>query len=158
MEAVVVATHLLVGSIGVAAVTAFAWSTTQESVQVFVPTFDHRRASQLLLTLPGYPLQFLNGMILGFALAKRLGGWISQFVWVIPLGVALLVWLNEPEPSVFFEHYRFDGTCPPVGNCFAKATATLLVMSSVSYSLGAVVGLKKRWKADGGILIRKVKE
>lgn len=137
-------THLLVGSIGVGASTACAFYATQEAVHPFVPSFDHNRAARLLLTVPGYPLQALDGLVLGFLLAKRLGGWISQFAWVVPLGVAVLVWLHEPERPIFFEHLRYDGTCPPGGACFNKAIATLMIVSSIFYSLGAIVGLRKR--------------
>lgn len=136
--------HLLVGSIGVAAATACALYATQAAVHPFVPTFDHNRAARLLLTVPGYPLQALDGVVFGFLLAKRLGGWISQFAWVVPLSLAVLAWLNEPERSIFFEHLRFDGTCPPGGPCFTKAIATLLVVSSTFYSLGAIVGIRRR--------------
>jgi hypothetical protein len=139
-------THLLVGSIGVAAATACALYATQEAVHPFVPSFDHNRAAWLLLTVPGYPLQALDGLVLGFLLAKRLGGWISQFAWVVPLGLAVLVWLNEPERSIFFEHLRFDGTCTPGSACFTKAIATLMIVSSIFYSLGAIVGVRKRVK------------
>ncbi len=137
-------THLVVGSIGVAAVTACALYATQEAVHPFLPSFDRSRAAWLLLTIPGYPLQALNGVVLGFLLAKRLGGWISKFTWLLPLGQAVLVWLNEPERSVVFQHLKYDGTCPPGGACFMKAMATLMVVSSISYSLGAIVGVKKR--------------
>lgn len=137
-------THLLVGSIGVGAATACALYTTQAAVHPFFPSFDHNRAARLLLTVPGYSLQALDGLVLGFLLAKRLGGWISQFAWVVPLGFAVLVWLNEPEQSIFFEHLRFDGTCRPGGACFTKAIATLMIVSSVFYSLGAMVGVRKR--------------
>jgi hypothetical protein len=50
-------THLLVGSIGVGAATACALYATQVAIHPFVPTFDRHRAAQLLLALPGYPLQ-----------------------------------------------------------------------------------------------------
>ena len=139
-------THLLVGSIGVGAATACALDTTQAAMQPFVPTFDHHRAAQLLLMLPGYPLQALDSLVLGFVLAKRLGGWISRFAWVTPLGCAVLVWFNEPERSIFFEHFRFDDTCRPGGPCFTKAMVTLMVVSSTFYSLGALVGIRKRIK------------
>lgn len=136
--------HLLVGSIGVAATTACALYATQAAVYPFVSIFDPNRAARLLLTVPGYPLQALDGFVLGFLLAKRLGGWISQFAWVVPLSLAVLARLNEPERSIFFEHLRFDGTCSPGGPCFTKAIATLMVVSSTFYSLGAVVGIRKR--------------
>jgi len=136
--------HLLVGSIGVAAATACALYATQTAVHPFVPTFDHNRAARLLLTVPGYPLQALDGLVLGFLLAKRLGGWISQFAWLVPLSLAVLAWLNEPERSIFFEHLRFDGTCPPGGPCFTKAIATLLAVGSTFYSVGAIVGIRRR--------------
>lgn len=137
-------THMLVGSIGVAAATACALYATQEAVHPFFPAFDHNHAARLVLTVPGYPLQALDGLVLGFVLAKRLGGWISQFIWVVPFGLAILVWLNEPERSIFFEHLRFDGTCTPGGACFAKAIATLMIVSSTFYSLGAIVGVRKK--------------
>ena len=137
-------THLLVASIGVGAATACALYATQAAVHPFVPTFDHNRAARLLLTVPGYPLQALDGLVLGFLLAKRLGGWISQFAWVVPLGLAVLTWLNEPERSILFEHLRFDSTCPPGGPCFTKAIATLVVVSSTFYSFGAIVGMRRR--------------
>lgn len=137
-------THLHVGSIGVAMATACALYATQEAVRPFLPGFDHNRAARLLLSVPGYPLQALDGLFLGFLLAKRLGGWISQFAWVVPLVLAVLLWLNEPERSIFFEHFRFDGTCTPGGACFAKAIATLMIVSSTFYSLGAIVGVRKR--------------
>jgi hypothetical protein len=133
-----------VGSLGVAAATACALYATQAAVHPFVPTFDHNRAARLLLTVPGYPLQALNGLVLGFLLPKRLGGWISQFAWLVPLSLAVLAWLNEPERLIFFEHLRFDGTCPPGGPCFTKAIATLLVVSSTFYSVGAIVGIRRR--------------
>ncbi len=136
--------HLLVGSIGVAAATACALYATQAAVHPFVSTFDPNCAARLLLTVPGYPLQALDGLVLGFLLAKRLGGWTSQFAWVVPLSLAVLAWLNEPERSIFFEHFRFDGTCPPGGPCFTKAIATLMVVSSTFFSLGAIVGIRKR--------------
>lgn len=136
--------HLLVGSIGVAAATACALYATQEAVHPLLPSFDHSRAARLLLRVPGYPLQALNGLVLGFLLPKRLGGWISQFAWVAPLGLAILVWLNEPGRSIFFEHFGFDGTCVPGGACFTKAIATLMIVSSLFYSLGAVVGVRKK--------------
>ena len=136
--------HLFVGSIGVAAMTAPALYATQEAVHPFLPSFDRMSAARLLLTIPGYPLQALNGLVLGFFLTKRLGGWISRFTWVLPLGLAVLVWLNEPERSIVFGHLEYDGTCPPGGACFMKAIATLMVVSSISYSLGAIVGVKKR--------------
>jgi hypothetical protein len=136
--------HLMVGSIGVAAATACALYATQEAVHPLVPSFDHKCAARVLLTVPGYPLQALNGLVLGFLLAKRLGGWLSQFAWVVPLGLAVLVWLNEPGRSIFFEPLRFDGTCAAGGACFTKAIATLMIVSSSFYSLGAVVGVRKR--------------
>ena len=75
---------------------------------------------------------------------KRLGGRSSRFVWVMPLGLATLVWLTGPEKSVFLEHFRFDGTCRPAEACFSKAVTTLVLVSSISYSLGAVLGLRRR--------------
>jgi hypothetical protein len=98
-QALIGFTHLFVGSIGVGAATACALYATQAAVHPFLPIFDHDRAAWLLLTVPGYPLQALDGLVLGFLFAKRLGGWISQFGWVVPLGLAVLVWLNEPERS-----------------------------------------------------------
>lgn len=135
--------HLLLGSIGVAAATACALYTTQEALHPLLPSFDHNRAARLLLTVPGYPLQALNGFALGFLMAKRLGGWISQFTWVVFFALVVLVWLHEPGRSVFLEHLRFDGTCAPGGSCFAKAIATLMLVSSTSYSLGAAVRGRK---------------
>lgn len=143
-QALIGFTHLLVGSIGVGAATACALYATQAAVHPFVPTFDHNRAARLLLTVPGYPLQALDGLVLGFLLAKRLGGWTSQFAWVMPLGLAVLAWLNEPERSRFFDHLRFDGTCPPGGSCFTNAIATLIIVSSTFYSLGAIAGIRRR--------------
>jgi hypothetical protein len=137
-------THLLVGSIGVGAATACALYATQAALHPFVPSFDHNRAARLLLTVPGFPLQALDGLVLGFLLARRLGGWISQFAWVAPFGLALSVWLSKPERSILFEHFRFDGTCPAGGACFIKAIATLMIVSSTFYSLGAIVGIRKR--------------
>lgn len=139
-------THLLVASIGVGAATACALYATQAAVHPFIPSFGHHLAAQLLLTLPGYPLQALDGLFLGFLLAKRLGGRISRFAWVAPLGVAVLVWLNEPERSIFFEHLRSDGTCRPGASCFNKAVLTLMVVSSTFYSMGAIAGMRKRIK------------
>lgn len=144
VRASIAVTHLLVASIGVGAATACALYATQAAIHPFIATFDHRRAAQLLLTLPGYPLQALDGLFLGFLLARRLGGWISSFAWVAPLGLAVLVWLNEPERSVFFEHFRFDSTCRPGAPCFNKAILTLMVVSSTFYSLGATFGIRKK--------------
>jgi hypothetical protein len=146
VKATIGVTHLLVGSIGVGAATACALYATQAAIHPFVSTFDHHRAAQLLLTLPGYPLQALDGLVLGFVLAKRLGGSSSGFAWVVPFGLAVLVWLNEPERAIFFEHFRFDGTCLAGGPCFNKAAVTLMVVSSTFYSLGAIVGIRKRVK------------
>lgn len=144
VQASIASIHLLVGSIGVAAATACALYAAQAAIHPFVPTFDHNLVARLLLAVPGYPLQALDGLVLGFLLAKRLGGRTSQFAWVVPFGLAVLVWLSEPERSIFFERLRFDGTCPPGGPCFTKAITTLLLVSSTFYSLGAIVGIRRR--------------
>jgi hypothetical protein len=54
------------------------------------------------------------------------------------------VWLTGAEKAVFFEDFRFDGTCRTPEDCFSKAVTTLLLVSSIAYSLGAVLGLKRR--------------
>ena len=46
--------------------TALALYSTQEAIHPFLPSFDRNRAARLLLTVPGYPLQALDGLFLGF--------------------------------------------------------------------------------------------
>lgn len=82
-------------SIGVGAATACALYATQAAIHPFISTFDHHRAAQLLLTLPGFPLQALDGLVLGFVLAKRLGGWSSGFAWAAPFGLENTVVLSD---------------------------------------------------------------
>jgi hypothetical protein len=137
--------HLVTGPIGVGVMTALCWYATQELLHVFFPSFTQRKAAYLLLEVPGYPLQFIQGAYLGFLIVRRFGGKISIFTWVLPLSVLILLWLLEPStrPS-FFEHFSSNGRCGLNDGCFEKALATLWFVSSAGYSTGASFGLTRR--------------
>jgi hypothetical protein len=139
--------HLVTDPIGVSVITALSWYATEELLHLFVASFTHRKAAYLLLEVPGYPLQFIESLYLGFLIARRLGGKPSIFTWMLPAGLLIWLWLFEPSRhSSFFEHFSSNGRCGLNDGCFQKALATLWLVSSTAYSLGASLGLARRQK------------
>jgi hypothetical protein len=87
----------------------------------------------------------VQGVYLGYLLAKRLGGNSSRFIWILPLGMLGFLWAHGPSPrSDFFEHFSSQGLCGINDGCLNKALMSLMFMGSAGYSFGAFLGLRRR--------------
>ncbi len=132
--------HLLIGTIGVLILSDFLASSSFSIVHLWNPAANLRHVHWILTEIPGFPVQAVVGLLLGFVLAKRMRSGVMAWVWILPL-VSLCfaaLFLDRNSPSVL-SHY-FGWGCRPADRCFDQLGVTLPLIASTAYALGGKLG------------------
>lgn len=95
--------------------------------------------SWFLTEIPGFPLQAVAGIILGFLVERIVGSRSALWVWILPglffsFGALVIV---HPESSIVV-HLLGSG-CKPAQHCFDQLLFTLPFIASLGYTSGAVL-------------------
>lgn len=133
-------THQLISTFGVVVLSGMSWYSTVELLKLGRINVTWQLTTSVLLATQGFPFQAAGGMVLGFALTRRLCAKSVGFVWILPL-----LWFGFGALTVAPVStlaYLVGGGCQPNRGCFYQLSFTLPLIASVSYALGGVVS---RW-------------
>jgi hypothetical protein len=97
------------------------------------------RASWLLTEIPGFPLQSVAGILVGY-LAERIAGSKSAlWVWIVPgLFFCFGAFAIAPSKPSIVVHLLGSG-CKPAEHCFDQLLFTLPFIASLGYTTGALL-------------------
>jgi len=102
----------------------------------------------MLTEIPGYPVQAVLGLLLGFVLARYMRRGTMVWTWVVPLTVlgVTIITLPVKDPSILNQVLRYG--CAEGGPCFDRQGVALLgfgvvSVASIAYSLGATLAKQK---------------
>ena len=129
--------HLSIGTIGILILSDFLVSSLFSIIHIWDPLADLRHVHWILAEVPGFPVQAVVGLLLGFVLAKWMRRSIMVWVWVLPLVFLCLaaLFLHENFHSIL-NHYFGQG-CRPTDRCFDQLALTLPLITTIAYALGA---------------------
>jgi hypothetical protein len=128
--------HQVVSTVGVVVLSALFVTTLFSISHLIRPSFLGR-ASLLLTETPGFPVQVVLGLALGFVLGKLMYRRVMMWVWVLPLAILIFAIVFEPRSySSLFAHF-LGGGCSPSGQCFDQLLFTLPCFASAFYAVGA---------------------
>ena len=129
--------HLLISTIGVGFLSNLMTFFLFKLAHSFGAAVTIRQLHWTLTEVPGFPVQAVVGLIVGFVLAKYMRRMVMIWIWLLPLAflcVRILSSLGE-YPSIW-DHF-FGYGCSPTEHCFDQVGLTLPLVASVTYSLGA---------------------
>ena len=133
------ALHQLISTIGVIVLSGVLCFDVFALLHVANPLLNATRASWLLTEVPGFPVQILIGLLIGFLSAKVTRSRSLLLVWIVPLlflcfGALIVV---RSTPSIL--SYLFGSTCKPAEHCFDQLLFTLPFLASLGYTAGATL-------------------
>jgi hypothetical protein len=136
---VLFALHQLIATIGVIVISGVVFDAVFGLLHAAISSTIGIRASWLLTELPGFPVQILLGIALGFLLARASLSRAALWVWVLPFlflcfGAAFVV---HPVGSI--SAHLFGSACKPVEHCFDQFLFTLPFLASLAYTAGAAL-------------------
>jgi hypothetical protein len=139
--------HQLFSTIGIGALAPVALFSFVPALRVVGSTVSTSDMRAVLTQTPGFPVQFVIGLLAGFSVERLLKQEQVKWVWVLPLAVLLgaLVLRSGGGPGleVRFRHF-FGRGCQPENHCFDQLAFTLPFYVSAAYSLGAFLLTKAR--------------
>ena len=129
--------HLLIGTVGVVFLSSMGAFFLFKLAHSFYPSVTIQQLRLTLTGIPGFPVQAVIGLIVGFVLAKYMRRTIMVWTWLLPLAFLCIAILLSPRYySSIFDHFIGSG-CTPAGHCFDQLALTLPLVASAAYSLGA---------------------
>jgi hypothetical protein len=142
--------HQLMSTIGIAVISGVLCFFIVRSLHMVSPSLTAMRASWLLTEVPGFPVQVLVGVVLGFLLERATRSRSALWVWIIPslflcFGAVIVV---HPASSTLA--HLFGSGCKPAAHCFDQLLFTLPFLASLGYTAGAALGrFKSRCQSSG---------
>src|ERR1700733_4748147 len=136
--------HAVFGMIGVSVITAILTFTAVRIVHRFVSGISPKLPNVLLTEIPGFPLQIVVGLLLGYAMWRLTKQRLVFWAWVPP--VALLLAMVVRFVSIAgggsilqsLEHFLGAG-CSLKQHCLDQVIYTFPSVAATSYSAGAFV-------------------
>jgi len=132
--------HQVLSTFGVVVLSAILIYTLWSIFHLVSPSADLGRASSLLTDTPGFPIQVVLGLALGFVLGKTRYRRVMEWVWILPFAILVFAIVFEPRNYSSLVAHFLGGGCRPSGHCFDQLLFTLPCFVSVSYSVGAKLG------------------
>jgi hypothetical protein len=129
--------HLLCSTLGVLVSAAFLLFFEYGIIRIWNPLFTSTLASYTLTEIPGFPVQIVMGVMLGFVMGRRGRSRMIYWTWIVPLLCLLIAMAFAPSTSrPLLDHFFRDG-CGPADGCIDQTALTLPFFASVAYSVGA---------------------
>jgi hypothetical protein len=144
-----VLSHLLISTIGIGFLSNLITFYLFKLAHYFCPSITIQQLRWTLTGIPGFPVQAVVGLIVGFILAKYMRRTVMVWIWLMPLMflcVRILFSVGE-YPSIW-DHF-FGYGCSPREHCFDQVGLTLPLVASAAYSLGAKLRRVPRQDAPG---------
>ena len=146
--------HQVASTIGVVMLSAMSWYSTVELLKLIRVNLTNKATTSVLFGVPGFPFQAAVAFILGIGLARRLRVKSVVFVWILPL-----LWFCQSAVTVAPTSrlaYLIGEGCQATQGCFYQILFTLPLVTSILYSLGAVVSgcLLQRSSPDVSLLVK----
>jgi hypothetical protein len=135
--------HQLISTLGVMIISGELVFTFCAAARTWNPSVPAKLASRILTGIPGFPVQAVISLLLGFLLAKFFGRWVMVrvmvWMWVLPLILFGLTVLFPPmHGAPLFAPYARGNSGP--GNTFLSLLSySLPLVAAAGYSLGAKV-------------------
>jgi len=135
--------HQLISTLGVMVLSGQLIFTLCAIARTWNPSISPRLASRILTEIPGFPVQAVIGLLLGFLLAEFFRRWVMPrvmvWMWVLPLALLCLAVLFPPmNGASLFAHYAGGSTVP--ANRFLSALSySFPFVAAAAYSVGAKV-------------------
>lgn len=141
--------HALVGTIGVGIITTVLTFTAVGIIRRIAPQTSPRLPHVLLTEVPGFPLQVVVGLVVGYLLWKITKQHVAFWAW-IPSVALLLTAIARfasarvggnsfPQLAVLSLEHFLGGECALQRHCFDQVMYTLPSVAAAAYSLGAFV-------------------
>jgi hypothetical protein len=129
--------HLLISTIGVIVLAHLLTFLLFKLAYSFHLPATIEQLHWTLTGIPGFPVQAVVGLFVGFVLAKYMRRRVMIWIWLLPLMFLCLGILFSvgDYPSVW-DHF-FGYGCSPKNRCFDQVGLTLPLVASAAYSLGA---------------------
>jgi hypothetical protein len=137
--------HLLIGTVGVGFLSNIGTFFLFKLAHSFYPSVTIQQLHWTLTGIPGFPVQAIIGLFVGFVLAKYMRRTIMVWTWLLPMAflcVRILFFVRDN--SSVWDHF-FGYGCSVNGHCFDQVALTLPLIASTAYSIGA----KLRGAASG---------
>jgi len=129
--------HLLLSTIGVGVLAHLLTFLLFKLAYSFHLPVTIKQLHWVLTEIPGFPVQAVVGLFVGFILAKYMRRRLMIWIWLLPLMFLCLRILFSVGnyPSVW-DHF-FGYGCSLKNRCFDQVGLTLPLVASAAYSLGA---------------------
>lgn len=145
--------HTVIGTAGVPILTAVLTFPAVGIASHFVPGTTPKLPNVLLTEVPGFPLQVVIGLALGYLVWRLAKQRAAFWAWVPPVAILLAMILRSASsaeratgvlqlPIVSFEHF-FGAGCRLAQHCFDQVIYALPTVAAISYSLGAFVASRR---------------
>lgn len=145
--------HAVIGTAGVPTLTAVLTFPAVRIARHFVAWTTPKLPNVLLTEVPGFPLQVVIGLALGYLVWRLAKQRAAFWAWVPSVAILLAMILRSASsaeggsgvlqlPIVAFEHF-FGAGCRLVQHCFDQVIYALPTVAAISYSLGAFVASRR---------------
>lgn len=132
--------HQFLSTIGVIVLSATMVYAMSALLRLICPT---PRASLLLTEVPGFPVQDVVGIVLGFLMYRAFRVRSALWVWLVPsLFLCLGMLVASDARTSIFSHFVGDA-CRPAEHCFDQVLFTLPFLTSAGYAIGAAIARKR---------------
>ena len=137
--------HLLIGTVGILFLANMGTFFLFKLAHSFYPSITVQQLRWMLTGIPGFPVQAIFGLIVGFVLAKYMRRTIMVWTWLLPMAfLCIRILFFVRDSSSVWDHF-FGYGCSVNGHCFDQVALTLPLIASTAYSIGA----KLRGAASG---------
>ena len=137
--------HLTISTLGVGMTAAMLFYAFKPVLSPFLSPFALRH--NLALMIPFFPIQSIVALVVGFAVARKKGGFrghgSARWVWVVPTLLLVFSLVSYQPNSVMMEsrwHHFFWS--PLLESRRHQLDTTLLFMMSIAYALGTSLAPK----------------
>jgi len=139
----IVIAHQLISTLGVLIISGQLVFTFCAVARTWNPSVPAKLASKILTGIPGFPVQAVIGLVLGFLLARFFGRWVMVrvmvWMWVLPLILFGLAVLFPPmHGAPLFAPYA-RGNSGPANTFLSVLSYSFPLVAAAAYSLGAKV-------------------
>jgi hypothetical protein len=112
-----------------------------------VLTFTAVRPAQarpILLTIPYFPVQITLALVTGALLRICFKHRVMEWVWILPLALLSIRFLETPLPFLARVGLFFGTDCKPYNHCFVQTGLTAPFYTAAAYSISAFLTSKLR--------------
>jgi hypothetical protein len=145
--------HAVIGTAGVPILTAVLTFPAVGIARHFFPRTTPKLPNVLLTEVPGFPLQVVIGLALGYLVWRLAKQRAAFWAWVPPVAILLAMILRSAAsdeggsgvlqlPIVSFQHF-FGAACRLSQHCFDQVIYALPTVAAISYSAGAFVASRR---------------